>query len=143
MKIFHTTYTSIICVLNARHLCAKHTNLQKNNFHMIFITKSWDCKSVISVSHMKHSALSRPLQQPFACICKLNTNVYQHCKLKNDLLHGSSTTISWTHMFQDLGCHEDWRELHFNVQNAMKGNIAKILWVALEFQQHHPVINKP
>ncbi len=41
--------------------------------------------------------------------------------------------LSWTHMFQDLGCHEEWRELHFNVQNAMKGNIAKILWVALEF----------
>jgi hypothetical protein len=41
--------------------------------------------------------------------------------------------LSWTHMFQDLGCHEDWRKLHFNVKNAMKGNIAKILWVALEF----------
>ncbi len=41
--------------------------------------------------------------------------------------------LTWIHMFQDLGYHEDWRELHFNVQNAMKGNIAKILWA----------INKP
>jgi hypothetical protein len=133
MKIFHPTYTCIIHVLNAKHMCAKCTNPQKKNFCTISITKLWDCKLVINVFHMKHCDLSQPLQHPFACICKLNANVYQHYKLGNDLLHGSSTTIkldtyvprSWV----------SWRleELHFNVQNAMKGNIAKILWV----------INKP
>jgi hypothetical protein len=105
----------------------------KEQFCTISITKSWNCKFVISVFHMKHYDLSRPLQHPFACICKLNANVYQHCKLGNDLLHGSSTTIKLDTYVPRSWCHEDWRELHFNVQNAMKGNIAKILWVALEF----------
>jgi hypothetical protein len=91
MKIFHPTYMCIIHVLNAKHPCAKHT--QKNNFRMISITKSQYCKFVISVSHMKHSDLSWALQHLFACIYKLNKNVYQHCKLGNDFLHGLSTTI--------------------------------------------------
>ncbi len=39
MKLFHPTYTCTIHVLGTWYWCAKNMNLQKNVFHINFITK--------------------------------------------------------------------------------------------------------
>ncbi len=79
MKKIHPTYTCIICVLNAKHLCAKRTNPWKNDFHIISTTKSWDGKFVMNLGifHRLHG-LFPWLTKLFPKVSKLFHRFHEH-----------------------------------------------------------------
>ncbi len=53
-ETFHPIHMCIIHVLNAQHMCAKCTNSQKNDFHLISIMKLWDGLFVMIISYHYH-----------------------------------------------------------------------------------------